>query len=379
MPALTDLAIAGNSYQSEGASAVKIVFASLPAYGHLYPMLPLAQTCVDAGHDVMVAAGGPFLTELPFRTVQGIQDGVTLRDLRQEASRDTPAATGIEFAARMFGATGTRYVEPVLRELFERERPDLVVYELLDLGAAVAAARLGIRAVAMGLVLWNPMFARFYELAGADPTLLQDGYLDSIPPSLQTPGPLPERRQPIQPAHWVPPIPLPAWLPDLPRKRVYVTLGTVVFDAVDVLRRAILAVAGHDVEVLVSAGPGSDPALLGELPANVHVEQFVSQPEVLRHVDLVVHHGGSGTMLGSLAEGIPQLVLPQRGDHPFNGAALVRAGAGRVLANDEQTPDALGEAIGVLLSDCPERVIAKHIATEIAMMPKPSPALLESF
>jgi UDP:flavonoid glycosyltransferase YjiC (YdhE family) len=358
---------------------VKIVFASLPAYGHLYPMLPLAEACAAAGHDVAVAVGEPFLTELPFPTVQGIREGVTLRDLRQEAMRETPAATGIEFAARMFGAVGTRYVEPVLRELFERERPDLVVYELLDLGAAVAASRLGIRAVAMGLVLWNPAFARFYELAGADPALLGDGYLDTVPPSLQTPGPLPERRQPIRQAHWVPPIPLPAWLPDVPRKRVYVTLGTVVFDAVDVLRRAVLAVAAHDVEVLVSAGPGSDPALLGELPPNVHVEEFVSQPEVLRHVDLVVHHGGSGTMLGSLAEGVPQLVLPQRADHPFNAAALVRAGAGRALANDEQTPEALAEAVGALLADGPERVAAKRIATEIAAMPAPSAALLESF
>lgn len=357
---------------------MKIVFASLPAYGHLYPMLPLAQACIAAGHDVTIATGDPFLTELPLPTVRGIQKGVTLRDLRQEASRNTPTATGIEFAAQMFGATGTRYVEPVLRELFERERPDLVVYELLALGAAVAAANLGIRAVAMGLVLWNPVFARFYELAGADPALIQDGYLDTVPPALQTPGPLPERRQAIQPAAWVPPIPLPAWLPDMPRQRVYVTLGTVVFDAVDVLRRAVLAVAAHDVEVLVSAGPGSDPALLGELPANVHVAEFVPQPEVLKHVDLVVHHGGSGTMLGSLAEGVPQLVLPQRGDHPFNGAALVRAGAGRVLANDEQTPDALAEAIGALLSDGPERVAAKWIATEIAAMPAPSPALLES-
>jgi hypothetical protein len=331
-----------------------------------------------AGHDVTIATGDPFLTELPLPTARGIQEGVSLRDLRHETSRDHPSAVGIEFAAQMFGATGTRYVEPALRELFERERPDLVVYELLDLGAAVAAARLGIRAVAMGLVLWNPMFARFYELAGTDPNLIPDGYLDTVPPSLQTPGPLPERRQAIQPAAWIPPIPLPAWLPDLPRKRVYVTLGTVVFDEIAVLRRAILATAAHDVEVLVSAGPTSDPALLGDLPANVHVEKFVPQPEVLKHVDLVVHHGGSGTMLGSLAEGVPQLVLPQRGDHPFNGAALVRAGAGRVLANDEQTPDALAEAIGALLSDGPEHVAAKRIAGEIAAMPTPSPALLES-
>ncbi len=36
---------------------LKIVFASLGAYGHLYPMMPLALACRDAGHDVVVATG----------------------------------------------------------------------------------------------------------------------------------------------------------------------------------------------------------------------------------------------------------------------------------------------------------------------------------
>jgi hypothetical protein len=36
---------------------VRIVFAAVPAYGHLYPLMPLALAAVDAGHDVVVATG----------------------------------------------------------------------------------------------------------------------------------------------------------------------------------------------------------------------------------------------------------------------------------------------------------------------------------
>jgi len=39
---------------------MKIVFAALPAYGHVYPLVPLALACADAGHEVVFACGDPF-------------------------------------------------------------------------------------------------------------------------------------------------------------------------------------------------------------------------------------------------------------------------------------------------------------------------------
>lgn len=351
----------------------KILFASLPAYGHVYPMLPLAVACASAGHEVLFATGDPFLDALPVPTTIGCT--FTLQEAESETARNHPSLTGVDFAMRMFGETVAQHVEPVVRAVCEREQPDLVVYEMLDLGAARAADRLGIRAVSFGLGLWNPVLASAYTIAGVDPSM-PGGYLDQIPPSLQNPVPLPPRSQPIRPVAWAPDAPLPSWLPATTRRTVYVTLGTVSFGAVEVLRRAVLAVATHDVEVLVAAGPKGDPSLLGELPPNVHVEKFVPQAEVLRHVALVVHHGGAGTMLGALAEGLPQLILPQGADQPFNAMAIERAGAGRALPNDAQTPSSLEAAVGALLAEGPEHLAAKRIAEEIAAMPTPSPTLL---
>jgi hypothetical protein len=37
--------------------SVKIMFASLGAYGHLYPMMPLAIACADAGQEVVIVSG----------------------------------------------------------------------------------------------------------------------------------------------------------------------------------------------------------------------------------------------------------------------------------------------------------------------------------
>lgn len=348
---------------------MRIVFASLPAYGHLYPLLPLALACADAGHEVVVATGEPFTGALPVPTAAGIVDGVVLHDIEQETFRNHPGLEpGPEFAGWMFGETTVRHVAPALRELFTAVEPDLVVHEHLNIGAAVVAAETGVRAIAFGLGQWLPLVSRFYEIAGADPAM-PGGYLDPMPAALQNPVPLPAARRPIRSVSWAPD--MPSWAPPT-RRTVYITLGTVAFGAVDVLRGAVLETASHDVDVLVAVGPKGDPALLGEVPSNVRLERFVPQASVFGHVDLAVHHGGAGTMLGAFAAGLPQLILPQGADQFFNAAAVRRADAGLTLTNDEQTPGAISAAVGRLLADGPERAAAQAIAKEIAAMPSPA-------
>jgi UDP:flavonoid glycosyltransferase YjiC (YdhE family) len=112
----------------------------------------------------------------------------------------------------------------------------------------------------------------------------------------------------------------------------------------------------------------------------VHVEQFVTQSEVLPLVDLIVHHGGTGTVLGALEVGLPQLLLPQGADQFVNAEMLTAAGAVRALTNDAQQPGAIEEAVRALLGDCPERQAAARLRDEIASMPEPAdvvPALVE--
>jgi UDP:flavonoid glycosyltransferase YjiC (YdhE family) len=150
----------------------------------------------------------------------------------------------------------------------------------------------------------------------------------------------------------------------------------VSFGAVEVLSRAISEIAPFDVDILVAVGPEGEPAALGELPENVHVERFVAQSEVLSLVDLIVHHGGTGTVLGALEVGLPQLLLPQGADQFINAEILIAAGAVRALSNDAQQPGAIGEAVQALLGDCPEREAASRLRAEIASMPAPADVVL---
>jgi len=153
--------------------------------------------------------------------------------------------------------------------------------------------------------------------------------------------------------------------------RIYLTLGTVAFGAVDVLRQAALESAALGAEVVVACGPAGDPELLGELPANVHVSRYLPQAALLPTVDVIVHHGGAGTMLQSAAHGIPQVILPQGADQFVNAGSVQAAGVGRGIRKDAMVPGAVGEAVAALLGDCPERAAAALLREEIAGMPSP--------
>jgi len=66
---------------------------------------------------------------------------------------------------------------------------------------------------------------------------------------------------------------------------------------------------------------------------------------LLPHLDAVVHHCGSGIMLGALAHGLPQLTLPQGADQITNAGVLVDSGAGVRLLPEEVTAEAVAEAV----------------------------------
>jgi UDP:flavonoid glycosyltransferase YjiC (YdhE family) len=201
-----------------------------------------------------------------------------------------------------------------------------------------------------------------------------NAYLDICPPSLQDSSASdPGERIPLRPMAPVGPDDVvPPWITGArSRPLVYITLGTYVSGNVGSLRAAADGVAALDVDALVTVGPGGDPSALGPLPDTVRVERFVPQGVLLPHVDVVVHHGGSGTMLGALSLGLPQLVLPHGADQFINAEALLGSGAGLRLLPEEIAAASVADAVRALLVEPGYRVAADGLAHEIAAMPAP--------
>ena len=372
---------------------MRVLFSSTWGYGHVLPMVPLARAFVTAGHTVLWAASGTapqLVSDAGIEAVPAGLDGPgtdeTRRRLRAATATVRPQDRAAFAFPTMFGEWAT---PPMVRDLLPLAgelQADLLVHEQAEHAAPLVGALLGVPSVthAFGgavppafLVdtgerlgwLWSEHGLTTPPYAGA----FTATYLDICPPPVQmVPVDHIPTRQPLRPVTYSgPPAPLPAAVSgNDPRPLVYLTLGTVHNEA-PVLRAAVEAVADLDARVLVTVGPDGDPAALGPAPAHVTVARWVNQAEVLPHCAAVVSHGGSGTFLGALGLGLPQLCLPQAADQFRNAAAAVSTGAGLALAPDAATPEAVRDTVRRILVEDSFRSAAAGLADSIRAMPAP--------
>ena len=378
-------------------AGLKLLFSTRPAYGHVYPMLPLALAARAGGHDVEFATTGTFLSKLEALgfavhnvglTIDQAQSMVLSAAQHGEMPRGDDGRPDVDMGARMFVDVIAHRTATDLAPVLQWLRPDLVVYEQYEFGAAVAAHGAGIPAVCHAL---SPRFPdellealgsrleRVWADDGSKPSsfdvLTGDAYLDIFPAMLQEPSFLAHpSRMPIRPIPYAEPSALvPRWITSTTRPLVYLTLGTIV-STDDVLRPAIAGLGNLDVDVLLALGSAAG-ADLGPLPANVHVEAFVDQSAVLEHADLVVHHGGSGTLLGALISATPQLLLPKGADQFINADLMGAAGLASVLEPSAVTAESVAAAGSHAMVE--QRPAADAARGEIAAHPAPAEVLSE--
>ncbi len=382
---------------------MRILFSSWPGFGHLLPMVPLARAAIEAGHQVRVASGADLTGPIEQRGLIAEVAGPTLAQAYAAAAeanraggsqtlgameRTDPRHAALMAARTFFGAAAVRRARDLL-VLFDRWRPDLVIHDTVEVGGATAAQVAGIPHVLHSygpLVPAQGAFAREIGATVAEaglpdpiPAVLDAPYLEVCPPSLQPEGTDPWTDViPMRPTagEILPGEILPAGLAELPHAAtVYLTLGTVTNQAPAVIRTVLDACARASVNVLLTTGPGVDPAAVAAGRPDVLAVPYVSQALVLPHCVAVVSHCGAGTMFGALVHGLPQLCLPQGTDQPANAAAVAGSGAGLVLAPDEVDADAVDDALDRVLTDPAVRAAASRVRAEIDRMPAPAEVL----
>lgn len=144
---------------------------------------------------------------------------------------------------------------------------------------------------------------------------------------------------------------------------VVVGLGTTPMDEGPVLQRVLLALAEAPVRVLATVGDHLDAAEL-TAPANVTLSRHVRHAAVLPWASAVVCHAGLGTVLASLAHGLPLVCLPLGREQPHNAAAVERVGAGIAL-DPAASPDAIRAGVIRVIDDLETRAGAARLALRI--------------
>jgi UDP:flavonoid glycosyltransferase YjiC (YdhE family) len=376
---------------------VRILFTFAGGSGHFEPLAPIARAAAAAGHTVAVAgqpvmipaieAAGFTALATPGATLSSTPERLPLLklDLERE-NRDLREG----FARRLAREHATAVLE-----LCAMWQPNLLVCDEIDFGTMVAAERLGLP-YATVLVIAAGSFVRkevvgeaLNELRAAhglppDPDLtMLSRYLvlSPFPPSYRDPAfPLPAT------AHSIHPLTLdrrrsdsaPAWvahMDDAPL--VYFTLGTVFnVESGDLFERVLAGLRDLPINVIATVGREIDPAEFGPQSANIRIERYIPQAAILPHCAAMVSHGGSGSVIGALAHGLPSVLIPMGADQPLNAARCADLSVARVLDAVETTPEAVREAVAIVLADPVYRRAAERLRDEIAILPGPENALM---
>lgn len=360
---------------------MRVLVAFAGGRGHLLPMLPLARALRDAGH-ALALSGHP----ASVRT-HGLFDAVfpherTAPGPDPDGSTGTLVAPDLEHELEVVGRwyAGTLAQRNLVRTtaVVDAWRPDVVVCDEMDFGSVAAAARAGLPCVVVDVIASGALARSPYVDAGVAALDLQrvkgDLEVCPFPTSFRDPGfPLSPDAVVARPEPVVSggdTHPAAAWLADHDGPSVYVTLGTIFnTESGDLFARVLAALADQPVLVLATVGDDVDPDRLGVHADHVRVERFVPQDQVLPHVDLVVNHAGSGSVVGALAHGLPVVTLAMGADQELNADRLVALEAGVALDVVGATADDVRRAVGRGLGDPVLRAGAGRLRDEIAALP----------
>jgi UDP:flavonoid glycosyltransferase YjiC (YdhE family) len=368
---------------------MRVLISTRQGAGHIGPLIPFAHALLRNNDEVVVTA---VANAAPMISAAGL-DHHPIPDPPAEerdpifarAKTLDPDEANALVASDLFVRIDTRAAYPHVRAAIERLKPDVMLYDISDFAAGLAAEATGLPAVSVsitqGLLMQQhagPIAEALDEVrseVGLDPDprlerLAAIPCFSLIPKSLEDPGTEGTDRilrfRVEEPA----PRPLPDWWANEEWPLVYVTFGTVVPTIgfyPDVYRAAIDALSSLPVRLLATVGREQDPSELGPVAPNVHVARWIPQADVLPHAAAIVSHGGSGTVTGTLAAGVPAVVVPFIADQYDNARRVTELGAGLTLEADDIVR--LPDAVRALLADGTYREAAGRVAAEVRALP----------
>ena len=367
---------------------MRVLFTTQPGSGHWRPLAPFAHALTEAGHEVAFAttpAFCPIIAAHGFRCFAvGADDAAQASDSHRQDLGTEPEQAAAVWVNLFAGARASRAL-PDLLATCRAWKPQIVVRELTEFAGCIAAERLGLPHAAVQVSAFRPHLHqriaaplnRLRTSVGLPPDpsldmLYRYLLLAPVPPSFQNPdAALPPT------AHAVRHVPcdllgdegLPAWVRRLPAQpTVYATLGTAYNRTPGVFAAILGGLDDLPLNLIVTAGD-QDPAAFGTVPPHVHIERYIPQSLLFPFCDLVVTHGGFGTVMTSLDHGLPMVVVPIAADQPDNARRCADLGLARVVAPGDRTPDAIRTAVLAVLGGPAYRARAARLRDELRALP----------
>jgi UDP:flavonoid glycosyltransferase YjiC (YdhE family) len=386
---------------------LKVLLGAFGDPGHAFPMLALGEALIARGHAVALQTWRRW--EEP-----AVAAGMTFAAAPEYQVFPTLEQPLKPYAAAVRAAEETR---PVVRSY----SPDVAVSDVLTPAPALAAELEGVPVAtlvphvhpdlapgfpayaigarlprtAAGRALWrafDPLVARGLEQGrreynecrarlGLGPLpWLHTGMSRSLTlvattPQLEYPRDWPAWLRVVGPLMWEPPgsrVEPPAGSGPV----VLVAPSTAQDPEQRLLRAALAGLAGEPVRVIATYN-GREPSPPVAVPENAVLVPWLSYSQTMPLCDLVVAHGGHGTLMRALACGRPVVLSPAGGDMAENAARVDWAGLGVRLPRRLCTPRGVRLAVRRALANRELQTRAARVAEWIAAHPAGERAVAE--
>ena len=351
--------------------------------GNVPPMLALGKRLVARGRRVCLL--GPHTLARRCEAA-----GLGFRPFAREMSWTARAGVSIEDDMSSLSAhlTGPEMATELL-DAAEEQRPRALVVDGMAAAAVAAAERLEIPTVVLvhtryrynEAAGWVPLVVPVNSARrqlGLEPLAEQPGWFAElwrragtvvVASYRQLEG---ERYETASHVRHVGPIldPHPAALPDevaaIVQDRggalIVVSLSSTYMHHEEELARIIRALNQVDARSVVTLGNALDPACV-PAPDRGVVVPWAAHERLLPRADLVITHGGLGTILGALSAGAPLICMPLGREQPSNAAEVERIGAG-VVVDRTASPSVIRRAVERVLARSSYRESARRLARE---------------
>lgn len=375
-----------------------IMFFNIPAHGHTNPTLPVAEGLVAAGHRVRYYSYPEFRERIRDTGAEYI----SCEEYLPPAPKDLDKKVGRDFSSLVeMIADVTVRMEDRVREDIEAFRPDCIVSDSVCFQGKLFAGKYRIPLVCSTTTMaFNRYSARLmkkgpaellcslaglprirssirllqqhgYDIASLLSVLANNNDTDTIVYTSRTFQPMAETFSdryafvgPMLPAQAPPGISSHERESVRPggRPLIYVSMGTVLNRNIRFYRECIRGLADPDWQVIMSVGPGTDLAALGEIPPSFSVRPYVDQPEVLSRADMFLTHCGMNSVSESLYYGVPMVLFPQHSEE--NAVALRTEQLGAGIRLKKARAGSIRQAVLTLLSDPSCRESAERIGRD---------------
>lgn len=391
----------------------RLLLASTPFAGHIYPTVGLARALVACGHEVVFYTGAKYQAAveaagcrfLPFSAATDFDDTDPEASFPAMRTGDGPAAMFSSFREIFFG-TAPGQARDIINA--HRRKPfDAVVAEMTCFGPMLVHELTGLpwvtfslsplglsgpsglplapgkgwagktRDVALRTVLdlsVNRVMRALHNKArravglsettvlGMDPAYSSQLVLCQGVPELE-----PAHPDTLRHVHYIGDAaagtrtvdPAPTWLEQLDGSRpvVHVSEGTLGRGHDSLVIRAIEAFGGQGWQIVVGGHRE-----LGDPPVDVLAPEWVPHDQLFPRTDLFVTNGGYGGVVAALGHGVPLLIVPGEQDKPMVARNMRAAGVARVVPARHATADRLRAAAEGILVDEAMTVRVRDIA-----------------